>query len=164
MNRPLFALAVGACLTAPLAAKDSLGIYSSWGAFRDDGPVHCYAIAKPERERDSDPFASIATYPARGVERQVHLRLSRSVSASARVRLTVGSRQFDLAANGRNAWGRDGRMDAAIVAAMRSAPTMRVAARDVGGVRFVDRYDLAGAATAIDAATVGCANRKTTTR
>ncbi|MGB3711874.1 MAG: hypothetical protein WA985_09320, partial [Erythrobacter sp.] len=89
---------------------------------------------------------------------------SRPVSASARVRLTVGSQRFDLAANGRNAWGRDGRMDAAIVAAMRSASTMRVAARDVGGVRFVDRYDLAGAATAIDAATVGCANRETATR
>ena len=48
-------------------------------------------------------------------------------------------------------------MDAAIVAAMRSAGAMSVSARDAAGRRFTDRYSLAGAATAMDAATVGCA-------
>jgi hypothetical protein len=48
-------------------------------------------------------------------------------------------------------------MDAAILAAMRSAPQMTVSARDSRGRRFSDRYILEGAATALDAATVGCA-------
>jgi len=48
-------------------------------------------------------------------------------------------------------------MDAAIVAAMRSAGTMSVSATDSAGRRFTDRYSLEGAATALDAATVGCA-------
>jgi hypothetical protein len=48
-------------------------------------------------------------------------------------------------------------MDAAIVAAMRSASQMVVSARDARGNRFTDRYSLAGFATAMDAATVGCA-------
>lgn len=48
-------------------------------------------------------------------------------------------------------------MDAAVVAALRSATRMSITARDESGRRFTDRYDLAGAATAIDAAVVGCA-------
>lgn len=148
---------LGALCGAPLSAKESLGVYSSWAAFRDDRPARCYAIAQPQRERESKPFASIANYPARGIQRQVHIRLSRPVREGASVRLYVGSRRFDLAANAHNAWATDSRMDAAIVAAMRSASTMRVSTADTGGVRFVDRYELSGAATAIDAATVGCA-------
>jgi len=154
------AAAVCLAIAVPLAAKESLGVYSSWGAFRDDSPARCYAIAKPQRERATRPFASVSTWPSRNVRRQVHIRLSREVRESAPVRLTIGSRRFALAANGRNAWAADGAMDAAIVAAMRSTPAMRVGARDKDGVRFVDRYDLAGAATAIDAATVGCADRR----
>ncbi len=148
-------------VAAPLAAKESLGVYSSWAAFRDDQPARCYAIARPQRERETRPFASISNWPERGVQRQLHIRLSREVRESARVRLAIGPRRFDLAANGHNAWAKDSRMDAAIVAAMRSANALQVSARDVGGTRFVDRYDLGGAATAIDAATVGCvANRR----
>ena len=56
-----------------------------------------------------------------------------------------------------DAWAQDGRMDAAIVAAMRSAGSMSVSATDGSGRRFTDRYSLDGAATALDAATVGCA-------
>ena len=48
-------------------------------------------------------------------------------------------------------------MDAAIVAAMRSAGSMSISASDSAGHRFTDRYSLEGAATAMDAATVGCA-------
>ena len=47
-------------------------------------------------------------------------------------------------------------MDAAIIAAMRSAPSMRITAIGTNGRRFTDTYELAGAATAIDAATLGC--------
>ena len=75
------------------------------------------------------------------------------------MRLTIGSERFTLAASGRNAWAQDARMDASIVAALRSAIRMSVSARDEQGRRFTDRYDLAGVATAIDAAVVGCASR-----
>jgi len=144
----------------PATAKDSLGVFSSWAAFRDAEPMRCYAIAQPRRERESEPFASISNWPDRDVRGQFHLRLSRSVDEGAYVRLRIGSRAFNLAANGHNAWGRDARMDAAILAAIRSADVMSVGARGAGGVRFVDRYDLAGAASAIDAATIGCIVRR----
>jgi len=156
------ALSMVACTVigaVPLSAKDSLGVFSGWAAFRDAAPARCYAIAQPQRERDSEPFASVSNWPDRGVRGQLHIRMSRSVSEGAYVGLTVGSRRFVLAANGHNAWAKDARMDAAILAALRSADAMRISARGANGVRFVDRYDLAGAATAIDAAIVGCIQR-----
>jgi hypothetical protein len=137
-------------------------VFGQWGAFRDPAVPRCYAIAAAEpaqrREvRQQAPFASVGTWPRRRVRGQVHLRLSRSVAQGAAISLRLGGRYFALAGAGADAWARDARMDAAIVAAMRSAPSMSVFTRDRTGRRFTDRYSLNGAATAMDAATVGCA-------
>mgnify|MGYP004448417987 CR=1 FL=1 len=43
----LFAMIAGLALTTPLSAKDSLGVFSDWGAFRDAAVPRCYAIAMP---------------------------------------------------------------------------------------------------------------------
>ena len=144
-------------LTAPLAAKDSLGVFGDWGAFRDPQEPRCYAIAAAQNARSGQPFASIGTWPKRKVRGQVHVRLSRPVAPSAIISLSVGGQRFELTGGGGDAWARDRTMDAAIVAAMRSAGSMSVSARDRSGRRFTDRYSLEGAATAMDAATVGCA-------
>jgi hypothetical protein len=146
-------------LAQPLAARDSLGVFDGWAAFRDASPKRCYAIAKPtNRGAASDASASIATWPDKRVRGQLHIVLSREVAEGARVSLRVGGKDFALIAKGRNAWGADPQMDAAIVAALRSASTMSVSARGGGGA-FTDRYALSGAATAMDAASVGCAAR-----
>jgi len=156
--RRLLLAAAALSLAAPLAAKDSLGVFGDWGAFRDPGTPRCYAIAAAQNEaRDHSPFASVGTWPRRGVRGQVHLRLSRTPAPTAAISLSVGGQRFALSGGGGNAWAQDRRMDAAIVAAMRSASSMSVTARDRAGRRFTDRYSLAGAATALDAATVGCA-------
>lgn len=155
--------AVVAVLAAPALARDSLGVFDGWGAFRDPGVPRCYAIAAAEpspRERRFEPFASVGTWPNRGVRNQLHLRLSRPVRDGGAIRLQVGRNSFDLVGGSGDAWARDKAMDAAVIAAIRSAETMRVSAIDESGNRFSDRYDLAGAATAIDAATVGCARRR----
>lgn len=152
-----------ALIASPLAAKDSLGVFAQWGAFRDPQTPRCYAIAAAEpdprsaRYRQHTPFASIGTWPKRAVRGQLHVRLSRTLAPAAAVSLSVGGQRFALVGGGGDAWARDPRMDAAIVAAMRSADSMSVSARDSAGRRFTDRYSLDGAATAMDAATVGCA-------
>lgn len=156
MTRFAFLVALAA-LAPPLAAKDSLGVYSNWATFKDDNPARCYAIAKPRGSGDAGPFASIASWPAQNIRTQLHIRLSRATREDSTVILSIGSQRFELAANGRNAWAQDARMDAAVVAALRSATRMSVSGRDTRGNRFADRYDLAGVATAIDAAVVGCA-------
>lgn len=143
---------------APLSARESLGVYDSWAAFKDASPARCYAIAKAGGKTAAPAYATVSLWPDKGVRGAVHLVLSREVADTgakgARLRLAVGDKRFDLVAKGRNAWAADTRGDAAIVAAMRSASRM-----SVSGGGFTDRYTLSGAATAIDAATVGCAKR-----
>ena len=56
-----------------------------------------------------------------------------------------------------DAWAADARGDATIIAAMRSASSMSIQTRDAQGRAFADAYALRGAATAIDAAALGCA-------
>ena len=104
-------------------------------------------------------FASIATWPSARVRGQLHVRLSRQKRPDARVRLAIGDRQFDLVAGAVDVWAPDPRSDAAIVAAMRSAPAMSLTTRAANGAIFADRYALKGAATAMDAAALGCARR-----
>ncbi|MDZ4306269.1 hypothetical protein [Allopontixanthobacter sp.] len=163
MKRILAAIAALAALTAaPSAARDSLGIFSGWGAFRDPSVPRCYAITKPRpstRQRDYDPYVSIGTWPTRGVRGQIHLRLTREMAPGKAINLLIGGKNFTLAGGGGDAWARDRAMDAAIVAAIRSAGSMTVTATDTRGRRFSSTYDLSGAATAMDAATVGCAKR-----
>ncbi|MXO90572.1 hypothetical protein GRI41_07050 [Altererythrobacter aquaemixtae] len=155
-------LAAGLAAFAPAAAaaKDSLGVFSDWGAFRDRDTPRCYAIAKAapsSQQRDHNPFASVGTWPARKVRNQIHFRLSRNLARGSSIELKVGTRSFALTGSGGNAWAKDRRMDAAIVAAMRSANRMTVRAKDSRGRNFSNTYDLDGAATAMDAATIGCA-------
>jgi len=156
--RPLVVALSLLALAAPLSAKDSLGVFGDWGAFRDPQVPRCYAIASAGNEaRDHAPFASVGTWPRRGVRGQVHVRLSRNIARSAAIALAIGGDRFELTGGGADAWAPNRQTDAAIVAAMRSADVMRVSARDQAGNRFTDRYSLEGAATAMDAATVGCA-------
>lgn len=142
-------------------ARDSLGIYDRWGAFRDASPLRCYAIAMPVQAGGASrwrPFASIGTWPGQGARNQLHIRLSRERDPRARVTLSVGERRFELVAGNADAWAPDSRTDAAIVAAIRSGRSMSVETLGKGGP-FADSYTLRGAATAIDAAALGCVGR-----
>ncbi|WP_271078193.1 invasion associated locus B family protein [Aurantiacibacter sp. MUD61] len=152
---PLTILAI----SLPATARDSLGVFGDWGAFRDPETPRCYAIAAAEGGAGLDfvPFASVGTWPDRNVRGQVHFRLSRELSDNPRVALAVGGRRFVLTAGEGDAWATDVRADGEIVSAMRSASRMTISATDARGNRFTDRYSLDGAATAMDAARVGCA-------
>ena len=155
--------AIALSLAAPLAARDSLGIFGDWGAFRDAEIPRCYAIAKPyetEAADDRAAFASIGTWPLRKIRGQVHFRLSAPAARGSAITLIMGSRRFSLIGRANNVWARDQAMDAAIVATIRSASIMTVAARDSSGKRIRDIYRLDGAASAMDAATVACARRR----
>jgi hypothetical protein len=154
------ACAAALLVAAPASARDTLGIFNSWGAFRDASPQRCYAIALPDSIEGTGSgwhaFASVATWPALGKRNQLHLRLSRRYAGGRAAVLQVGDERFPLIAGGADAWAPDAQTDAAIVAAMRSANGMMVIADGTGGA-IRDAYKLKGAATAIDAAQLGCA-------
>jgi Invasion associated locus B (IalB) protein len=159
MRRLLLAAAL--LLTVPAMARDSLGIWNAWGAFADAGVPRCYAIAMAEtnsgRSNAFQPYFTVGTWPRRGARGEIHVRLSRRVGPGGTVTLSVAGQRFPLVAGAADAWAQDQRMDAAIVAAMRSASTMTVSARAASGGGFSDSYSLGGAASAMDAAMLGCA-------
>ena len=157
---PLLATWLAFALPGAASARDSLGMFGTWGAFRDPAVPRCYAIAMADPStvaREFQPYAAIGTWPRRGERGQMHLRLSRRLAKGASVTLHLGGQRFALVAGEADAWTQDRRMDAAVVAALRSAPSMYVSAHDARGRAFGNRYQLAGAATAMDAATVSCA-------
>jgi hypothetical protein len=156
-------LLVSLALAAPVAAqRQVVGIFSDWGAFEEQSPRRCFAIAEPARaprSRDWKPFASISFWPDRGIRGQVHFRLSRVKREGSAVLLKIDGRPFQLMAGGRDAWGPDRRGDSEIIAAMRAGLAMVVETRSALGALVRDHYQLRGAATAIDAAALACARR-----
>lgn len=153
-------LALG-LLPMPALARDALGMFGGWGAFRDAQTPRCYAIAMAApsaKTREFQPYADVAWWPRIAVRGQVHFRLSRTVKPGSVIVLSIGGTQIALTGGGADAWAPDKRGDAAIIAAMRAASEMSVSARDSSGGGFSNTWTLQGAATAIDAATVGCAS------
>lgn len=152
-------LALALLLTNGLSAGDTvaLGVFGTWGAFRDPG--RCYAIAAPARAGAAArwrPFASVAARFGRQRRAALFVRLSTTRSPAAPVTLGIGERRFTLSASDTAAWAPDAATDRAIVSAMRGGRSMSVSAVSVGGRPFADVYALPGAATAIDAAALGC--------
>lgn len=151
----LSALAVAGPLHAE---KQALGIYSSWGAFRDGG--HCWAVAEPDgaaRRSGERASAAVGWWTGRGPRGQLSFRLVRPKRQGSAVLLRIDDRLFQLIGGSKNAWAPDARADADIVAAMRTGVQMTLETRAENGASLRDSYALRGAATAIDAAAIGCA-------
>jgi hypothetical protein len=139
--------------------RAAIGIYDAWGAFRDGAPVRCYAISAPVRggrRAERRPYASVAARFGRTRRAALFVRLSMTRDVSAPVTLAIGERRFTLSGDARAAWSPDAATDHAIVAAMRGGRSMSVSAVSARGRPFADSYALGGAATAIDAAALGC--------
>lgn len=137
-----------AAATAPVA----LGIFDGWGAFRDATRARCYAIAAPSAtigQPQVKPYASVGYWPKSGIRGQFYVRLSKARAEGRDLRLTIGSRRFILTGKGVHGWASDARMDAAILAAMRSAPSMSVESRAAAGGAIADTYRRAAQAIGV---------------
>lgn len=159
MRRLLALAALALCGTA--FARDSLGVFGTWGAFRDPGVPRCYAIAMAEkvngREQAFQPYLTVGYWPKRGIRGAVHVRLAQRLAPGSTVNVSFPEANFTLQAGQADAWPLDQRTNAGIIAAMRSAPRVVVTAQGADGRRFRDVYKLGGAASAMDAAALGCA-------
>ena len=142
---------------APLIAKDRLGAYEGWAAFRDDAVPRCYAIARPDEAIGDGGYVSVGFWPREGLTHQVYVRLSLTRGSNAGITLNVGGRRFRLVPDGNGGRAKDRAMDMAIIAAMRNAASMSVQSSGRNGGAIIEAYALRGAASAIDAAALGCA-------
>jgi hypothetical protein len=146
-------------MSAPAMSRDALGVFDGWGAFRDAQPPRCFAIAEPVQSGGGKwrPFASIGHWPTGRVRGQLHIRLSREMRSGAPITLTIDDRRWAMTGGGADVWAPSARHDAFIVARMRSGRSMSIETVAASGGGFADVYRLKGAATAIDAAALGCA-------
>lgn len=160
VRRLFLALAAAVFAAAPASAARLLFAGGHWVAV--DRGEQCEAASRsllaapPKRPQAVAGFAFAADGSRRG---QLFARLSREPRPGSSVILTIGSQPFLLVVQADRAWSRGPRQEAAILAAARAAGGMRIAARDKAGRRFVDRYLLDGAPTAIDAAAAACAGK-----
>jgi hypothetical protein len=142
-------------------ARDRLGVWNEWGAFRDAAVPRCYAIAmaveQPGRHRETQPYFTISNWPRRNIRGAIHARLSREMAPGKPVVFLVGGQRFGALGNGVDVWAADRGGDAAIVAALRGNGDVTVVAHGRDGRLVRDTYRLAGAASAMDAASLGCA-------
>ena len=142
-----------ACASVPAVAAPPSVIAATgrWAALR--APAHCEAASLallPANRTRAQGRASLRFDPRRRGE--FATRLSRLPRAGSSVMLTIGGTPFLLVTRGTMAWSRGAAQEQAIIAALRNDGGMRIEARAASGARFVDRYLLDGAPTAIDAA------------
>lgn len=151
----LFAVASLAAPPARVVAAEG-----AWAALSRGATCEAASAALLPATKDrAQGRASIAFDAAPSGRRgQFAARLSRAAKPGSSAMLTIGDAPFLLIARGDLAWSRGPGQEAAILLALRGGGGMRVAARAERGGRIVDRYDLAGAATAIDAAAACAAN------
>jgi hypothetical protein len=153
-------LAVLLSIAAPAEAADVVYAGGAWAAI--DRGTSCEAgtrsvrIAPKGKVQARAGFAFDAAGPRRG---QFFAQLSRLPRDGSTAILTIGTQPFLLVTGGGWAWSRDAAQEAAIIAAARSASGMRIESREGSGRRFIDRYLLDGAPTAIDAAAARCAGK-----
>ena len=158
MNRLLIVLAL---LTTAASPPRLLAARGSWAAF--DRGTHCEAVARsaliaPRGSTQPYVVLSFSRSPRRAGELMVVFK--RPLRAGSAVTLTIGEQPFLLAAHGNRAWSRGPAQETAILASLRAAGGMRSEARDSAGRRMVDRYLLAGAPLAIDAAAAACSLKR----
>ncbi len=163
MKRIVAACALALTLAAPAIARESLGIFATWGAFRDPAVPRCYAIAMPEkvpgRAQEFQPYFTVGYWPGRNIRGAVHIRLARRLSPGSKVIVSFPEANFALQTGQADAWPADQTTNAGILAQMRSARQVIVIARSADGRSFRDRFTLDGAGSAMDAAALGCAKR-----
>jgi hypothetical protein len=151
-----------AVIAAPAgAAQRILFARGQWAALQTADQLHCQAVSRALRDAPKGAEQARATFAfdAKGPRRgEFHVRLSRAARSGSSVILSVGDQPFQLVARGFDAWSANPAQEAAIISASRVASGMRIEARDASGRRFVDRYVLAGAPSAIDAAAASCAS------
>ncbi len=142
-------------IAAFAAAAPSPRIVASegrWAALAGAGQCDAASLSLLPASKTRLQGRASLSFDARSRHGQFAAALSKPVASGATAMLTIDDQPFLLVARGAGAWSRGPAQEAAIIAALRGATRMRIEARSSRGVRFIDRYDLSGAPTAIDAA------------
>ena len=147
-----FPLILVACATAAAPQPRIVAAAGRWAALAGQGQCDAASLSLLPASKTRLQGRVSLTFDRRTRNGQFTAALSRQVAPGSSVLLTIDEDQYLLVARGFSAWSRGPAQEAAILAALRRASRMRIEGRSVRGLRFIDRYGLAGAPTAIDAA------------
>lgn len=143
-----------AAIASPAVARENLGVFGDWGAFKDRGA--CYAISAPTRGdfgKRSDPYITVSQFKSPGGEPQIMV----AVGASAHsVSVRAGGQGFKPNVRNDTAWMPDSRGDQAMIKAFQSANSVSVDITTARGNRLTDHYSLVGFGEAWKAALAVC--------
>jgi hypothetical protein len=123
-----------------------------WAALAGAGQCDAASLSLLPASKSRLQGRASLTFDARSRHGQFAAAMSKPIASGSGAMLTIDDQPFLLVARGTGAWSRGPTQEAAIIAALRSATRMRIEGRSARGLRFIDRYDLSGAPTAIDAA------------
>jgi hypothetical protein len=145
-------LVLGLASSAALSAAPRIvAAAGRWAALGDARQCDAASLSLLPASRTRLQGRASLTFDGRRRQGQFAAALSKPV-ANGSVMLTIDDQPFLLVARGTAAWSRGPAQEAAIIAAIRGAARMRIEGRSERGLRFIDRYDVTGAPTAIDAA------------
>jgi hypothetical protein len=144
-------------LAAPAWAKESLGVFGEWGAFRDKrGSTVCYVVSAPVASSGKGraaPQLVVSKWPRQNISVQV-MAGTGTVAQSAS--LNIGGRSFKLSTRGEGGWLPDSAGDTQAFAALAASGTAIVSGRSARGNKFNDSYALTGFSDAWAAAQKAC--------
>lgn len=163
MTLPLAAFAlILAAAAGPAGARGTILFAGEGWAAIDRGGA-CEAAARAVRASPKGRAHALARFSFTPEGRrwgEFSARLSRDSRPGSSVVARIGAQRFLLVGRGGSAWSRGAVQEQALIAAVRGGGTLRIDARDGAGRRFTDHFELAGGATAIDAAAAACAGKK----
>ncbi len=147
-----FLLIIAASAAGAVAPPRIVAAEGRWAALAGQGQCDAASLSLLPASKTRLQGRASLTFDQRARHGLFAAALSKPVAPASSVLLTIEDEQYLLVARGFEAWSRGPAQEAAILAALRRATRMRIEGRSVRGLRFIDRYDLAGAPTAIDAA------------
>jgi hypothetical protein len=148
---PILALAI--LVAIPALAKDSLGLFGDWGAFRQRGICYATTASASDVQGRKAPAYLTVTLWAGNRSPQVMIGLGTNAKAA---KLSAGGQGFTPNVRGDAAWMPDSRGDALLIAALSASSSATVSLISPRNNRLTDRYSLKGFGEAWRAAQAAC--------
>ena len=158
---------LGACVgwhvCTAQADPERLSEHRDWRvyAYYDSGKRYCYAASFPIRRRGDtegwpDSWLLVSNEPNVGTRHAISFVLGRPLAPEAIVRANVGTRPFELYAEGDTAWTADTSVDLRLVVAMKRGRRLLISASAASGERVLDTFSLMGFTQALETLGAQC--------
>ncbi len=137
----------------PAQARDSLGVFGDWGAFKQRGSCYATTASTSAAQGRKGPAYLTVTLWAGSRAPQVMVGLG---TAARSARLSAGGQGFTPSVRGDAAWMPDSQGDALLLQALLASSSASVSMVSPRGNRLTDRFSLKGLSEAWAAAKAAC--------